>query len=521
MKNSISYLLVLICFSTYYILLSYLFIDRGFFNLEHFFSTNQIYALFSEDTNQLEVFYFTTPLLQQISIMIFSFFDAFVAPIITSIIFISCLASFVVNKLMRSNKKILSFFVALYFLSSPTFIYAAISGGPLALYIALFFVIFYFLFRYAFDSTSYNLIIVSLALSLFVFLNFQYLYAILFLIPLFFFYSIYTTIGIKREFVSIFNKIIESYSQQRKLISRFFSIFLIVAFTPIITLLLYLVINNWYGNDYFYFNGVNAIKWNKHSLSEFYFFDVSASAINYSLSKTKYLINVLLLSPLLVGLFYLIRKKLLLVYTLGFAFIFLLFSYTVFSSSIINLKVFCVSVAAALATLVIITTLLFRKKQTIKKILPLIIISILVQLAGEWTYFKTTNDLNESTFANAFFQQYNHPVWIKSQYDMAGYIQENITPDKVILMDSSILYPCLAFVRNEVKVLDRFNNRYSLALQNPKNVDYFIVSKPGTFYHPKDDLRHLIKQQYLTELQVEIDVVHYNEHFTLFKIRKE
>lgn len=519
MKNFSQFIQLLLLFGTYYTVVSFFLVDASYLNLEHLFLTNQLYSLFEKNVNTLEIFYFSSPLLHQIAAMPFGFFDAFIAPVITSLLAISILGAFVVNALLKSKQKVFAVLGGVYFLVSPVMIYAAVSGSSLYLHIILLFIIFYFFLRFVFDNTTFNLILVSLAISLFIFLDYRFLYFVLFLIPLFFLYSIYLTIGVRRSFIKTIDVIIESFSQERKLISRFFSILTIVVFTPLVTFGLYLIINKWFGGEYFYFTSSNVAHWNKFKFLNFQYYNLDTQLINTSFSYLVTLKNTLLLSPLFLGLFYLIKKRLLLVYILLLVPVFIIFSQSILSVNMVDLKTFSVLIASAIGGLILIYNYSHSKMNSSNKITAIVLIIFSLQVLGEWVYFKETNDFSEADFANAILQHNKKIPWLDAQLDMAGYIQENLDPNETILTDSSIFYPSLSFFRKEFNVKDRYSNNYYKYLLKPKADSYLLISNPTTFYYNNDDLRHFLFPDF--DNTSNLITIHHNSYFTLYKIKAE
>lgn len=509
---------IFVLFSIYYTLISFLMSQGNYLNLEHLFYTNQLEILFESNNDRLEVFYFTNSLLHLLASIPFGLFDTFVTPVITSILFVSFVVAFILQVFIANKQYAYAVLIGMYFLISPSVLYASVSGSTVYLFYVLFFFMFYFLMRFAFESTSYSLIVVSFILSLFVFLDYTQLYLILFLIPLFFFYSVYTTIGVKRKFINTLNLIFKSSSQQRKLINRFLSIFIIVAFTPVVTFGLFLVINQWFGDGFFYFLSNNASNWNKHNFSEFIFSNLSDQKINESLGVTYYLKSILFISPLFLFSFYLIRKRLMLVYTLLVVLLFLIFNFSISTTIIPNLKYFSILITTALACMTIfISAQNDATKENFKSITILVIV-IFLQVGGEFFYFSNSNDFSEVSFKNNILREAHEDELMKPHRELAAYLQANLDHQDTVIVDSSIFYPTLAFTRNELHILDQFNESFYSKMQQPKEGEYLIISNVDTFYNAKDKLRHFQKKDFQNELQ--FITVYYNSKFTLYKAIK-
>ena len=214
MKNAFSIFIIGLFFSAYYVGLGYYEYSLGFKYLEPLFMSDRLQLLFTNDIKTLELFYFTYPVISQLITIPAGLIDPLLAPMITSGITVGFFAAYIVVILFKQKLPIVSVIITMYFLCSPVIISVATSGTSLYLYLILYYFFFHFLFRYTRDYTTYNFVILSLCLTLFVFLNYSFLWMVVFMLPLIFLFSLFNSPGIQKSYLGIFTELTQSYRQR-------------------------------------------------------------------------------------------------------------------------------------------------------------------------------------------------------------------------------------------------------------------------------------------------------------------
>jgi len=487
---------------------------KGYASLEGLFIADKLQVLFSPDVNTIEAFYFTYPVLTQLINIPLALVDPIYAPIFTASLLTGVFAGFVVVHLFGLQYRLLSCLVSAYFLCSPVMVFLAASGTSTYLYLILYFFFFYFIFKYTRDFTTYNFVMISLCLSAFVFLEYNFLWILVFMIPLVLFFSVFNAIGIKKSYIGIFTQITQKSSQQRKLIGRFTSTFLIIIFTPLSSFLLYLLINYWFTGRWFYFEEISVFTWNYYEFIAYQIHNSSLLEISDSRSLIHLLERSVLFAPLFLSVLLLGRRSLLFQYTMILVPFWLVFYKSFEGSHFFNLQVFTIIVAAGIAGGIHLIHTRLGKIYLANRGMPVyVIVFTILTLVGEVYYFNITMDASEAGMNSLVMENRQDPT-LESFRDMAGYINTELDKDATILTDNSIFYPTMALTRDRVTYIDQFTDTYYTALQVPAlYAQYGLISNMESYSYDKDKLRSL-----LVSKSVALVPIHATENFTLYRI---
>lgn len=510
-KRVVILVLVAICYSIYYLSIGIFGLKMGYFNYEQLFISDKLQLLFSSDTNTLEVFYFTYPVLGQVMAIPAGLIDPIIAPIITSSLFTGFLAAYLVTKLISLDLKFFACITSAYFIFSPVMIFVAMSGMTLYLFLILYFLFFHYVFKYSRDLTTYNFVIISICLSAFVFLDFSFLWIIVFMIPLVFLFSIYSDPHLKPNFIAIFNQITLRNDKVKELIGRFLSSLLVIIFTPLISLLFYLLINYWFTGQWFYFKNLSTSQWDQKGFLNYTF---SNSLIKESFTIKYVLKTLFYLSSFFLTALWLGRRRLLFTYSLIMVVLWIIFNKNYDGTQFFSLNTLLILTASGIAGILHLfqTSLIDSLKN---KTLTSILIStvFVLTLTGEVFYFKSTRSALENNMVDFVFKK-NANEEMTAFLDMADFIKTNLNKTDIILTDNSIFYPVTAMTRTNISYLDQYNESYYSAIQFPKKfANYILVSNLETEYYTKDQMTAVKLQRESLWYKV-----YSNDFFTIYKL---
>ncbi|WP_405199212.1 hypothetical protein [Christiangramia sp. LLG6405-1] len=481
--------------------------------MESLFISDKLQLLLSSNIKTLELFYFTYPIISQIASLPAAIINPVLAPIITSGIALAFMAAFVVVRFYDLKLRTLSAVTSFYFLTSPVAIGIATSGTSLYLYLIFYFIFFYLLFRYLRDFTTYNFVLLSICLTLFVFLDASFLWIIVFMIPIILFFSLYNTRYKSMSYVGIFSELTQNTFERKELIGRSLSTVLVIVFTPIMSLLFYLIINYWFTGDILFFTRTGTTQWNQHEFLQKVFYQFDLATIT-QLNQTYFPLAILFMSPLFLFVMFHGRRKILFQSIVALVPIWLLFSKNTDYSNLLSLSTLLIITAAGIAGFLhLFQTKLFHKFISVKFFNLRCILILGVSIAGEFAYLHHTQNPIEQNMLAFYIQK--EPINIKSSDQLASFILKNIPEDARILADNTVFFPSMALIRAQHTFLDQFQEGFYEALQAPNlYADYIIVSKKETQAYPKDKLKPVIEN-----LRLNADLKYSNEHFRLLKIK--
>lgn len=504
MKQWKSFLFIAFVYSIFYMLVGVYQMSLGIRYYEALFISDKMLLLLGNNHKTLELINLIYPLLTHLLAIPPAFIDSLRAPLFTSSIGIALFASYVIVKLHSRRLKFASGISSIYFLCSPMLLFAATSGTSFYLYLVLFFIFFHFIFRYSRQFTVYNLIMLSLCISAFIFLDYQILWIFIFTIPLFALLSLFNHSPEDLSYVGVYSLVTQSRTNRRYYLVRFFSSLTVVYFLPTATLVLYFIINLWLTGNHVFFEISETSQWN---LSQFY------NATDTNTLGLKLLEYAAYLSPLFLILLLTARRRIIVLSALVIVPLWVVYSCRVYTGQQLFLTTLVLLPSAGIACYIHLcqTKLLsrFRKSPT-ASLLTFIIFSLMI--VGEYYYFQNTENPEEQNMLSLLKV---NPVKTKiPAEDMATYISTHLTNEDRILADNKIFYPTMALSRKSVLYIDQFTEDFILAIQFPEfYADYLLVSKASTVYHPKDLLVPVLKNP-----NFKIKQVYTNLSFRLYKI---
>ncbi|PKD22029.1 hypothetical protein APR40_06575 [Salegentibacter salarius] len=473
---------------------------------ESLFISDKLQLLFKNEDKTLELFYFIYPNLAQLFAIPAALINIERAPVITSALFMAFFAAYLVVKLFQLELKYASVLVSLYFLCSPMMLSAATSGSSLYLYLIFYFLFFHLIFRYIRYFTTYNFVLLSLCLTLFVFLNYKFLWILVFMIPLVFLLSLFKSSGIDKSYLGIFSQITQNLTATKELLQRSLSTFLIILFTPVMSLLCYFLINFWFTGDSFFFERSEITQWDQ---SQFFTLGTVDTSITYLLKLCLYL------SPLFIAASIIGRKKLLFQLTLLLVPLWVMYSKNTASGTQLFLPVLLIITASGIAAFIHLfqTPLLPRFKRS-RILYSLTTIVFILTVLGEGLYFKNTHHSQETQMLT--FLDFEQPLYDTPAKNMADFVNNNLGDKPVILSDNKLVYPVMSLSRKNTIYLDQFKADYYKALQAPgRYADYLLVSKAQQSFFVEDQLTRIIEDKMASYY-----LVYSNSNYQLFKISR-
>ncbi len=493
--------------------------EDGYLNFEPLFITNHINTLF-DGGELVKNFFLSYPVITNFLSYPFALFNPEDAPFFASIFYMSLFATIIVTIVGKEKNKVIKALLFLYFLCSPITIYAATSGTSVYAFFGLYFLIFYYLFNYIKKFTTYHIAILSIILSLGVFLDFRILWLLILLLLYAFVFSIYGVKGLASSNVIIkYVKITQHYSLRRKFRGRLGSMVFIIGFFPITGLLLYLLINYLMGNDTFYFYDSLDTKWNGNSFLSLLEPDTITNLNNKAVNDFSFFNIVMFLTPIYLFELVMHYKKGLKVFILLLVPVLL---YVLVRDSItdyMSLSYYVVIIACGLASIATTPDKFFKaKKRNCFAYACLFIVSIY----GEYTYLKKSSFTSEQVYYKSVVEKEQNAILL--EYKKAGrFLAFNTPENAVILCDRSIMYPLVAFNNKNNVFISNTSDAFKTALYNPKdNSDYIITSNTNSphYFLDKVEANLSINKKNNIGNPFRSEVVYYCDAFTIVKIIK-
>jgi hypothetical protein len=486
-KERITYLLSLILISTAYLVGSVWLQARGYYSLEAYFFDYKSEVITKYDSGFIRSFYFTQPAFLFLISLPFSFFGKIKGIYIINALLIGGLTNHLIFKSLAGNLIQKTFFF--YLLFSPIILFAATSGGSLAAYLLLHFLFFSLLVKYTKSLSVFHLTLLSLVIGVYVLMDQIFVKLILVIIPIFFFSGFYKAKGISGNFFYKASVIFRNNSQRRKFFSGFFASVFVLAFIPLMTYLIFLVINKVFAGDYYFYKKSLGDSWSGYS-SLFPLIDEVPKIWDVlSESSLFHFIAIFLVgttsffSLFQYGNMKSTRMVLILIS------LFVLAEVTTSEAANLNLVHLSLLTAAGLASIFYSES----TKVTLKlrsRLIPFLIPFMAVIF--EYYYFE-----NSIVKSERFFFEVVHAP--KQAAEMKSILNSTLQLNEAshghILVDDAIFYPELVGLDSDFTWEGHFSPQFLSALQEPAlYADYLIVTKPSHPLHLNDIVAVALKR---------------------------
>ena len=473
---------------SYYLILSWVLHRTGFEHSESLFLAEKARLLFEVKSNTLLTLGTTFPTLVYLSTVVFSLFGYPFAPILASATFTTLIFFIIAQDFAKSNMQ-RRFFIpmlCLIFFLHPGLIYAGTSGRSIAIQLLFFFLLFRSLFIYYKTQTTFSLSMASIYLTCLVFCNYNFIWLILALVP---FVLLISLEGLKQSKygspIVQYYESVNNRSQRRKLTLRTVAIYIILFLLPIGTVYLFRLLNSLHAGNSTYFLTSQYANWSitgNNSLGSIF---LGENLVGRNvLSQTQIIFQgyILLLTPLMIYVFFIFKGRLYELLTLIAPFIFI---GILLLDNQIYLTVEYYLIFLVLALIGIYTY--SGKKLGIKKMYPFVMLVTLINVYTGILYFQRSSDREEIAFFSTLKSaaKWKGERAYSEEYKMATYIsnlmsrESTIAEKNKILMDDAAAYSIVAQLRKlGTNVILPVDFNFITVAENPlTEAKYICVAK--------------------------------------------
>lgn len=459
----------------YYIVVAWMIHRTGYEHSEAMFISEKIKLLFEADENTLLTIGTTFPTLVFLSGIIFSPFGYPFAPILASIAFTTILFFLLLNDFTKSKlpRRVFVPMLILIFVFHPGIVFSAVSGRGVASILLFFYLLFRSLFRYYRSQTSYYLSMASIFLSCLIFCDYNYIWLLLAFFPFIFLISLE---GLKLQkdqppILQYFTAL-NNTSQRRKLANRTIAIYIIVFLLPFGALYLFKTLNYYHAGNATYFLSSQYANWHVTGNVSVGNLIVSGAVFNVA-EQTQIVFQayILLLTPLLILLFFMFKGTLYELFTLLAPFI--LISIILLDNQVyITIEYYLIFLVLALLGIIVYAG---RKYKT-KFLYPVIMATAILNIFSGIFYFKRSSDREEKQFFNSIkkISKWKDERQTSEEYQLASYISDITDETHKILMDDAAAYKIMAHLRTLKTVISPNRNNFITIVENPKSGARFI-----------------------------------------------
>lgn len=463
----------------YYLMVSWVLHRTGYEHSEALFIAEKIKLLFEADKNTLLTIGTTFPSLIFLSSVVFTPFGYPFAPVLASITFSVMLFFILIADFSKSKlpQRVFLPMLLLLFVFHPGLIYAATSGRGVASILLFFYLVFRSLFRYYQTQTTFYLSMASIYLSCLIFCDYNFIWLLLSFFPFIFLVSL-EGLKISKEqppviqyFESINNK-----SQRRKLANRTVAIYIIVFLLPVGALFLFRTLNYYHAGDATYFLTSQYANWHvtgNESIGSMIANGDNVDVLNIIVqTQLVFQTYVLLLTPLLLLVFFIYKGNLYELFTLLAPFILMsiiLLDYQYY----ITIEYYLIFLVLALLGICFYA----GKKYNVKLLYPVIMAVAILNIFTGIYYFKKTGDKEELAFFTSLkkaSKQWKSNRGASEEYQLAAYISDIADETHKILMDDAAAYKIMAHLRSLKPVIMPIDNNFITIVENPRVGAKFI-----------------------------------------------
>ncbi len=469
---------------TYYLVLAWLLHRTGFEHSESLFLAEKTKLLFQARDNTLLTLGTTFPSLVYLSTVAFSFFGFPFAPVLASATFTTLLFFLLVKDFSKSSIKQVVYLpmLVLLFVFHPGLIYAGTTGRGIALVLVFFYLTFRSLFAYYKTQTTFSLSMASIYLTCLIFCNFNFIWLLLGLIP---FVVLIALDGLKQAKhgspIIQYYESVNNRSQRRKLTNRTIAIYIILFLLPLVAIYLFKLLNGVHAGNGTYFLTSQYSNWSitgTESIGSIY--NRSGQNLNvFAQHQIIFQAYILLLTPMLILVFFMFKGRLYELFTLLAPFI------LVAILLLDNQVYFTVEYYLIFLILSLIGINYYTgKKYSAAATYPVIMIVAIINIFAGIFYFKKSSDREERTFFTAIknASKSKPEKVVTEEHRMAVYIG-SIIGDKPnmsckILMDDAAAYPIIAQMHKIDNVILPINYDFLTVAENPKvATKYLCIAK--------------------------------------------
>lgn len=469
---------------TYYLVLAWLLHRNGYEHSESLFLAEKAKLLFQSRDNTLLILGTTFPSLVYLSTVAFSFFGYTFAPILASATFTTILFYCLLKDFSKSSiqQRVYLPMLILLFAFHPGLIYSGVSGRGIGIVLLFFYLLYRSLFSYYKRQTTFSLSMASIYLTCLIFCNFNFIWLLLALMP---FVVLVSLEGIKQakrgSLIIQYYESVNNVSQRRKLTNRTIAIYIIMFLLPLVAMYLFRLLCSVHAGNGTYFLTSQYSNWSitgSESIGNIYNAGLQSTNIKAQ-TQIIFQVYLLLLTPLLVFVFFIFKGKLYELLTLISPF-FLIAILLLDNQVYLTIEYYLIFLVLALIGIYYYV----GKKYATRSLYPIIMLLTIANIVAGIFYFKKSSDREEAIFFAAVknASKLSPQRIVTEEKRMANYIS-SILPEKTtlrnkILIDDAAAYPIVAQMRKLNNVILPVNYEFITVAENPKvGIKYMCVAK--------------------------------------------
>lgn len=457
----------------YYIVCAIYLNHLGYFNKESLFYIEKAKVVFEGIGDRLKVMGLTAPIFPFYATFIFTAFNYSLAPILASAVGTGVLFYIMANTLAkRVDDEFYIGLLVILFLAHPGILYVACTGKSMYLQLIFFFLFYYNIFKFYTSNTTFHVSIASICLVILVFCEYKFIWLTLFFIPLVLSISLQSLNLSEKE--SIFRLFISfnNPSLRRKLINRTFALYIIIFILPLVSVLIYKMLNLTHASDLNYFIESPYATWSVLAEKIDYntLFDTST---HHKLPEISLIISmrIVLFAPLILIAVYLFKEKIYQILTVLTPFAFVEFLRIKYDKVYLTYQFYLIFMILALLCV-------FLRAATIKNQTGFKIILTIVLLLQVYTGYAFLNQSyigEEQEFINVLLKRQDAQNQEETM-DVANYIN-GLPANKQVLLDDAVAYPIASFV-DDIKMLTMpYEENFLSAVETPRRyVSYVLIA---------------------------------------------
>jgi len=472
-SRSVYLLIITLVLIAYYVICGLYLNHLGYFNKESLFYVEKAKIVFDGIGNRLKVMGLTAPIFPFYATFIFTAINYNIAPILASAVGTALLFNIMATTLLKRLDD--EFYVGLLlmvFLLHPGMLYVACSGKSMYLQLIFFFFFYFNIFKFYTSNTTFHVSIASICLVVLVFCEYKFIWLTLFFIPLVLSISVQSLNLSEKESIFRLFASFNNPSLRRKLINKTFALYIIIFILPLVSVLIYKMLNLTHAADLNYFIESPYATWSvlAEKIDYSVLFDASS---HHKLPEVSMIVSmrIILFCPVILVAIYLFRQKTYQILTLFTPFAFVEFLRIKYDKVHLTYQYYLLFLILALLCIIL-------KAATVRKQLNLKILLVLIMALQIYTGYAFLNDsyINEEHgFINVLLKK-EVPDSEQESMDIADYI--NSLPDKErVLMDDAVAYPIAAFINNIQALCMPYQESFLSAVESPREyVSYVLVA---------------------------------------------
>ncbi|MES2279548.1 MAG: hypothetical protein V4592_26175 [Bacteroidota bacterium] len=468
------FLLILTIVLTVYYLVCALYLNHlGYYNQESLFYIEKAKIVFEGVGDRLKVMGLTSPIFPFYGTFLFTAISYNLAPILASAVGTALLFNVMANTLMkRVNDEFYLGMLLLVFMLHPGMLYVACSGKSIYMVLVFFFMFYLNIFKFYTSNTTFHVSIASICLVVLVFCDYKFIWLTLFFLPLVLSISIQSLNLSEKESIFRLFTSFNNPSLRRKLINKTFALYIILFILPLVSVLIYKMLNLTHAADLNYFIDSPYATWSV--LAEKIDYNILLdTTMHHKLPEASIIISlrIILFCPLLLVAIYLFRQKTHQILTLITPMAFVEFLRIKYDKVYLTQQYYLIFLILGLMCV------MFRastvKNQNNFKIMLVLVLAL--QLYTGYAFLDKSYIHEEQNFVNVLLKK-EVPTGQEDNQDIANYI--NALPgNPQLLMDDAVGYPIAAFIDNVQGLILPYQMNFLSAVENPgKYANYILVA---------------------------------------------